>query len=290
MSDTCEPAQLIVSSRCPHSQILLADIARVGCIAFDDRFPHNYFAEGDAPGSYFLDRCAIEVAGGLDEKLVVGVVLGVALVVELDHVEVDEVAYLAVYGDVGSVFVVFFLEVRGLGSVDHDVVGDDLPQGSGEGYHPALPCPCFHGCVIFPIDVNPVKVVVEDEAAQLVPALFRVLPGTGGMFSPPESAHQQFDPCIIELLPDLLLDLLSGPSQGVTSSEVVVGTFPHESYVKRVPMAFPEGQEHVVVVMGGSVPRHSQILSDVIPPPVLNFVHVAQSDGVAVGGEISGWR
>ena len=71
VADPCEPAQLVVGSRCPHSQVLLADIARVGRIGLDHRLPHNYFAERYAPGGYFLDRCAIEISSGLGEELFV---------------------------------------------------------------------------------------------------------------------------------------------------------------------------------------------------------------------------
>ena len=59
----------------------------------------------------------------MDEELVVGIVFGVNLVVELDHVEINETAYFLVDSDVASVLVVFVFEVGGLGGVAEDVVG-----------------------------------------------------------------------------------------------------------------------------------------------------------------------
>ena len=74
----------------------------------------------------------------MDEELVVGIVLGVDLVVELDHVEINETAYLLVDSDVASVLVVFIFEVGGLGGVAEDVVGYLYPDCPCEFYDPVL--------------------------------------------------------------------------------------------------------------------------------------------------------
>lgn len=75
---------------------------------------------------------------GLDEQLVVGVVLGVALVVELYEVEVNEVSNCLVDSDISSISVELLLEIGTLRGVDDNMIGDDFSEGLCEVNEPLL--------------------------------------------------------------------------------------------------------------------------------------------------------
>ena len=138
----------------------------------------------------------------MDEELVVGIVLGVDLVVELDHVEINETAYFLVDSDVASVLVVFIFEVGGLGGVAEDVVGYLCPDCPCEFYDPVLSLACVHGFVVLPVYVASIQIVVPDELPELLSALSGVLPQTGRHLAIPKGTDHDFDPRIIVPLLD----------------------------------------------------------------------------------------
>ena len=155
MPYTCVPAKFVVGFGCPVAQIGLVDKSSIRHIPEGDRLANYNLLEGYPPGCYLFDCCSVEdISSGVDEELVVGVVFGVDLVVELDHIEIYQVAYFLVDCDVASVLVVFIFEVGGLGGVTEDVVGYLGPDCLCEFDDPVLSLACVHGFVVLPVDVS----------------------------------------------------------------------------------------------------------------------------------------
>lgn len=89
----------------------------------------------------------------MDKEFLIRVVLGVDLIVELDHVKIDHVSHFLVYSDVTSILVVFVLEVGSLRSMTEEMIGDFRPDSFGELDDPFLSGSCIHGLVVFPVNI-----------------------------------------------------------------------------------------------------------------------------------------
>lgn len=112
------------------------------------------------------------------------------MIVELDDVEVNEIANCLVDSDVGSIFVVLFFEVGALRAVGDDVVGDGSPEGFSEGDQPLLPGSCLHGRVVLPVNISSIKIVLENEVAKGCSAGFRVLLHSCGHLGGSKCTHE----------------------------------------------------------------------------------------------------
>lgn len=85
------------------------------------RLPDNNLISRDTTSNNLLDCSITEETSGSDEKLFVGVVAGVSLIVELYVVEIDQASDFFVDGEIASFGVVLVFEVRGLGGVGYCV-------------------------------------------------------------------------------------------------------------------------------------------------------------------------
>jgi hypothetical protein len=214
--------------------------------------------------------------------LLVGVVLGVTLVVELDHVVVDGVANLAVNSHVSTIAIVLLLEVGSLGSVSNDVVRQQFPEFELEGDEPGLPCAGLHGCVILPVDVHAVEVVVDHELAEIFGAPHGVLIQSSGELSGSEGADHDLFASLVQFFAKINLDGGRGAADGVLAAEELAGLFPDISHIEAsVVVAAPEGQENVVVeVVWLPIAGNSDFPSDAISVPKGDGVDIADRDGI----------
>ena len=183
------------------SQISSRHVARIGGIMREYRFAYDQLLHIDISLCYFHQSCSVEWTARLFYKLLVGVVLGVALVVELNDVKVDEVAHCFVDRDVCPIFVEFLLEVRTLRAVSHNMVGNHLSQSFSESNDPLLSSSCLHCGVVLPINISPIKVVLDDKIAKSSSACLSILFLGSWEFSRPECAHYYFySGLIVDLL------------------------------------------------------------------------------------------
>ena len=105
----------------------------IGGISRKNRFADDKFLERHSSGMDFLDGSSIEVGScSLDEEFIICIVLCFDLIVELNHIEIDEISHFFVDSDVGSVCVILFFEVRCLGSVAENMIGNLFPDSFGE--------------------------------------------------------------------------------------------------------------------------------------------------------------
>lgn len=119
------PSKLIVSLHCPIAEISLAHPSCVGSISREYGFGDYEFVVWYSSVVNLEDGGAVEVCpSSMDEKFVVGIILGVRLVVELKDVEVNKITHLVVYCLVTSIFVVLVFEVRGLRTMAENMVRD----------------------------------------------------------------------------------------------------------------------------------------------------------------------
>ena len=146
----------------------------------------------------------------MDEKLIIGVIPRVDLVVELDVVEVDQTADGLMDSDVAMVSVVLVLEVGRLRAMSDNVVGDYLAQSLGKGDQPLLPLSLVHGSVVLPIHITSIQVVVRNELSKLSATFSRVRASTGRHFGITEGTHQNLNSSFVHGGSDVLLDLSSG--------------------------------------------------------------------------------
>ena len=111
----------------------MADEAGVSGVLGGGRLADNHLGGRDAAVDDLLDGSLGEVASSSGEEFSIGIVLSAALVVELHIVPVDQVAHCLMHGHVGSVGVMFLLEVGSLGCMRDEVVGQLRPKDLLEG-------------------------------------------------------------------------------------------------------------------------------------------------------------
>jgi len=103
----------------------------------------------------------------MNEELGVVVVLCINLIVELSHIEVDEISNLLINSDVGSINVIIkSFEVWGLGCMSQDMIGDDFSHSLSKGNQPSFSHSSIHGCVVLPIHISSIEVVGQDEVSE----------------------------------------------------------------------------------------------------------------------------
>ena len=93
----------------------------------------------------------------MDEKLIIGVIPRVDLVVELDVVEVDQTADGLMDSDVAMVGVVLVLEVGRLRAMSDNVVGDYLAQSLNKSNQLLLPLSLVHSSVVLPVHITSIQ-------------------------------------------------------------------------------------------------------------------------------------
>ena len=224
MSNASVPSQLVMSLGSPLPQVSLVDKPRIRHVSPCNRLTNNQFLQRNASGRNLLDCSSVEhVSCSMDKELLEGVVLGVDLVVELDHVEVDHTAHLLIDRDVSSVFVVFVLEVGSLRSVSENMVRSNGSESFGEFYQPFFASACVHGFVVLPIDVSSVKIVSFDELSKGCSALDRVFTQTGGKFSATKGTHHDLNSSIVVFLFQSFLNRVSVISESVSGPKIFVG-------------------------------------------------------------------
>ena len=150
----------------------------------------------------------------------VSVVLCVALVVKLNHVEIDQVSDSFVDSHVPSVGIVLALEVGSLGTVRDNVVGNGLPQSYREVDQPLLTLACLHGIVVLPVDVSSIEVIFKDEPTKSCSARFRVLVVGGRKFGGSKGTDEDFYSSIVVGFSDSSLDFLILGSPRIFFSQV----------------------------------------------------------------------
>lgn len=154
---------------------------------------------------------------------------------------------MLVDSDVSTVFIVFFLEIGTLGSVGNCMVGEQLPEFFLECNEPRFSCACLHGGVVFPVDINSIKVVLKDKVAQLYGTVSGVNFVSGWELSGAECTNQDLDSGIIVLFLEILLDLIFGGSEDTISSKVLDWVSPDINNIKWPSAVAPEGKGNVVV-------------------------------------------
>ena len=171
------------------SQISSRHVARIGGIMRNYRLAYDQLLHINFSLCNLHQSCSVEWTTCLFHKLLVRVILGVALVVELDDVEVDEVTHCFVDRNVCPIFVEFLLEVRTLRAVSHNMVGNHLSQSFSKSNDPLFSSSCLHCGVVLPINISPIKVVLDDKIAKSSSACLSILFLSGWKFSRPKCAH-----------------------------------------------------------------------------------------------------
>lgn len=161
--DSSIPLELVVGLGRPLPESERLNIPSIHDVGPAGRLAHHQLLGWDAQAGDLIDRGAIEIPRRLHKQAIVGVVLCVSLVVELDVVEVDGAAHLLVDGHVASILVETLLEIWALGSVGDNMVWKVGPELFLELYDPVLAFAGLHCCVVLPIDVHSVEVVCQYE-------------------------------------------------------------------------------------------------------------------------------
>ena len=202
------------------SQISSRHVARIGGIMREYRFAYDQLLHIDISLCYFHQSCSVEWTTCLFHKLLVRVILGVALVVELDDVEVDEVTHCFVDRNVCPIFVEFLLEVRTLRAVSHNMVGNHLSQSFSKSNDPLLSSSCLHCGVVLPINISPIEVVLDDKIAKRRSACLSILFQSGWELSRPKCTHQYLDPSLVVDLFHPQLDISVSRTKRIFISQV----------------------------------------------------------------------
>ena len=166
--------------------------ASVVGVSLGDWFAQHYFLGLYSLGHQLVYCCLRVEEVGLNEEGVVGVIGGVALVVELHVVEVNFVADLSVDSQVGSSLGKSGGEVGTLRGVRHNVERQFLSQLLHEEYEPVLSSSSKERLAILEIDVNSVSLIIHDKLSKFFGAVERVVSFGGGKLGIPKGADQQF--------------------------------------------------------------------------------------------------
>ena len=104
-----------------------------------------------------------------------------------------------------------------------------------------------------------------------------------GKLSSSEGTHQQLNSCVVVQFSDVRLHrVVSRPEVGC-GPEVALCAFPEQSDVHGVACAGPEGEEDVVVIVGGSIAGNAEVSGDSSAVPGGDLVDVAYPNGIVVG-------
>lgn len=133
------------------------------------------------------------------KESLVGGVGRVALVVELDVVEVDCLAYLGVHGYVCAVLVMLFFEVWGLWRMGYYMAGQKLTETGLELDKPLFSLACLHCCIVLPIYINSIQVILKHKITQFLCTIDRVITLGSWIFSRSESTDHNLNPFLIIL-------------------------------------------------------------------------------------------
>ena len=282
MSNSSEPPVLLLSPVDCTSQILRSHVACIVGILGSHRLAYNQFPGVNPSFLNFHKGCPTEESGCFFNQLLIGVIFGIPLVVELDDVEVYQVSHCLVYSDVSSIFVVLLFEVGALRTVGDNMVRDGPPEGFSEGDQPLLPGSRLHGRVVLPVNISPIKIVLENEVSQSCSASFRILLHSCGHLGGSKGTHEDPDTSLIVDLLHSQLHFPVGSSERILVAQVHGYVLPNCSNIEGSLGTTPESEENVVVDMGGSVAGETKVLGNVHPIPAHQFVDVDSSNGVVV--------
>ena len=87
-------------------------------------------------------------------------------------------------------------EVRGLGGMGYDVIGQPLPQHCCQGYQPLLSYSIsgLECCTVLVVKVNSIKVIGKHIVGQIVGTCGWIVSCRSGVLCCSEGTHHQFDP------------------------------------------------------------------------------------------------
>ena len=130
--------------------------ACVGCVSLGCWFSYDYFLYWNASLSDLLYWSSFKISTWFYKQWFVTVIAVVALVIELDIVEIDEMSDLFVDSYICSIFISFRTKIRCLRSVAYDVRRENLSELDCKSYEPLFSCSSLHSGVVFPININPI--------------------------------------------------------------------------------------------------------------------------------------
>ena len=244
------PSQLIVALKNIFSQVLHADPSSVWCITWFYRFSDHYLSGGNPSGDNLLDCCSIELwSSGMNEKFLISIIFGVNLVVELNHVKVDQISHLVMDCLVCSMSVVLVLEVRSLGSMCYDVIRKLLSQYFGESNKPSFSSSSLHGFIIFPVKICTIEVVLFYIFSKFLSANCRISSCRSRELCSSKSANKYFDSVVIVPFLQVLLDFIITFSKFTLRPKVLSGICPQSSYICGTWTTHPESKENIVILM-----------------------------------------
>lgn len=196
------------------------------------------------------------------DELSVCIVLCISLVVELQHVEVDDISNCLVNSYVSTIRIVLALEIGGLRTMGDDVIRNNFPQSNCEVDQPLLSFSSFHSIVVFPINVSSIKVVLQNEVTKGSSASHRILIKSCGEFSCSKSTDEYFDSSLIVCFLDSSLNLLISFTERILIPKIHRNILPGKSDVHGPSLAPPECKDDIVVFMRRCITWYSQTSSD----------------------------
>lgn len=147
------PFSLLVSPSNSSCQCILIHISSIRSITCEGRLSNHYFLKGNSSITNLLHRSSLEISTWTHEKLLIGIVCVISLVIKLDIVKVNQITDLLIYVNVCAIFVSLRAEIWSLRGVSDDVIGYYGSEPLCKDNKPLLPRTLFHCCIILPINV-----------------------------------------------------------------------------------------------------------------------------------------
>lgn len=162
----------------------------------------------------------------------------------------------------------------------NDMVWKHLSQFPLKSYDPSLSCASLHSNIIFPINIDPIQIVLSYQSTQFHSTVHSIeLLSCGELCCSEGTNHYLFSSRVILGL-QILLNAVFSSSERTLRAEIFQGIDPNIDDVQGTGLATPKGENNIVILSIDCVSGYTYGLGNFLwRPPLSDFIDVCGSNG-----------